>query len=184
MRSRIDAVEHDAPGNARDAGARRGPGLENGGAFAAAGDVEPDTQPPAAPGDEVEVEPDHVPPEDEVRIVLGDPREEAGEEGGFVRGRLHRHVVAAHGFAAHHQHPLVLVRVERHREESAVEARRLDVERDPAQLPAVRVAPNRGVAHLEVAGLAGHVAARREPRRHEALHQETIARFSGRIRRR
>ena len=170
----VDAVEHHASRDARDVRARGRPRLENRGPLAAARDVESDAEPPAAPGDEVEVEPDHVPPEDEVGVVLGEPREQAREQSGFVRQRLHRRLVAGHSRVAHHQHPLVVRRVQRDRVERAVEPCRLDVERDPPQRGAEVVAPQRGVAHLEVAGALHRLASRREARGHEALHEEAV----------
>ena len=127
----VDTVEHHASGNARDVRARRGSRLENRGALAAARDVERDTEPPAAPGDEIEVEADHVPPEDEVGVVLREPCEEPGQQRGFARQRLDLRVFAANGAVAHHQHPLVVRRVKRNRVERAVQPGGLDVQRHP-----------------------------------------------------
>ena len=153
----------------------RDPRLQDRGPLAAARDVEPDAESPAPPGDEVEVEPDHVPPQNEIGIVGGEPREQPREEGAFVGQRLHRRVLAVNRMVAHHQHPLVVRRVQRDRVERAVEPRGLDVQRDPPQRPAVVVAPDRGVAHLQVAGSAHRLAPRRESRGHEPLHQEAVA---------
>ena len=118
---RVDPVEHHAPGDARDVGAGRGPGLEDRGPLAAARDVESHPQPPAALGDEVEVEPHDVPAENEIGIVFGEPCEQAREQGAFARERFHRRVVAVDGLVAHHQHPLVVRRVQRNAVERAVE---------------------------------------------------------------
>ena len=171
---RVDAVEHHPPGDARDVGARRGARLQDRGPLAPARDVESDPQPPAAPGDEVEIEPDHVPSENEIRVVLGEPREQPGEQGAFVRERLDRSVVAANRRLAHHEHPLVLGRMQRNRVERAVESRGLDVQRNPPQRPPIVVAPDRGVAHLQESRSPSHLAARRESRRHESLHEVAI----------
>ena len=171
---RVDPVEHHPSRDARDAGAGGGSRLEDRGPFAAARDVESDAEPPATAGDEIEVEPDHVPPQDEIGVVLGEPCEQAGEQGAFARERLHRRIVAGDGSLAHHQHPFVVRRVQRDRVERAVEPRGLDVQRDPPQRLAVVVGPDRGVAHLQMAGAARHLAPRGEPPGHEVLHEVAI----------
>ena len=61
--------------------------------------------------------------------------------------------------------------------ERPVEPGGLDVQRDPAQRASVVVAPDRGVAHLQMAGSAHHLAVRRETGRHETLHQVAIGRL-------
>ena len=65
--------------------------------------------------------------------------------------------------------------MQRDRVERAVEPRRLDVQRDPPQRLVVIVAPDHGVAHLQVAGSPRHLAPCGESGGYEAFHQEAIA---------
>ena len=171
---RVDSIEHHATGDTSDVRAGSGPRLQDRGLFASPRDVESRPQPAAALCDEVEIESDDVPPQNEVGVVLGEPREQPGEQGGFVRQRLDRRVVAVNGVLAHHQHPFIVRRVQRNRVERAVEPGGLDVQRDPAQCRAEVVSPQGGVAHLQVAGALHRLASRRESRGHETLHEVAI----------
>ena len=124
----VDAVEHHAPRNPGDPYPGRRLGLEDARPLRCAREREPELERLAAPLQEVEIEVQHVPAENEIGIGSAHPVEEAPQGFALVAAADQLEIGGIERGVADHEHAAPAPRAHRDRVELAVEARGLDVD--------------------------------------------------------